>query len=47
MVILKGNSVTAQRLRQARCFVYELPGEEIAFKGSDGPTCLTPCCETK
>ena len=41
VVILKGNPVTAQRLRQAGCFVHELPGEEIAFKGSGGPTCLT------
>jgi len=41
LVILKGNPVTAKRLRQAGCFVYELPGEEIAFKGSGGPTCLT------
>jgi N-dimethylarginine dimethylaminohydrolase len=41
VVILKGNPVTATRLRQAGCFVYELPGEEIAFKGSGGPTCLT------
>jgi len=41
VVILKGNPVTAKRLRQAGCFVYELPGEEIAFKGLGGPTCLT------
>jgi len=41
VVILKGNPVTARRLREAGCFVYELSGEEIAFKGSGGPTCLT------
>jgi len=41
VVILKGNPVTASRLREAGCFVYELSGEEIAFKGSGGPTCLT------
>ncbi|HEK85565.1 MAG TPA: amidinotransferase [Candidatus Aminicenantes bacterium] len=41
VVILKGNSVTAERLHRAGCFVYELPGEEIAFNGSGGPTCLT------
>lgn len=41
VVILKGNPITSERLRQAGCFVYELPGEEIAFKGSGGPTCLT------
>ncbi|MGB9836895.1 MAG: dimethylarginine dimethylaminohydrolase family protein [Candidatus Saccharicenans sp.] len=45
VVILKGNQVTAERLRRAGCFVYELPGEEIAFKGAGGPTCLTrPLC---
>jgi len=44
VVILRGNPVSAKRLRQAGCFVYELPGEEIAFKGSGGPTCLTPPC---
>jgi N-dimethylarginine dimethylaminohydrolase len=41
VVLLKGNPVTADRLRQAGCFVYELSGQEIAFKGSGGPTCLT------
>jgi N-dimethylarginine dimethylaminohydrolase len=41
VVILEGNPVTAGRLRQAGCFVYELSGQEIAFKGSGGPTCLT------
>jgi len=41
VVLLKGNPVTADRLRQAGCLVYELSGEEIAFKGSGGPTCLT------
>lgn len=45
VVILKGNPVTAERLRRAGCFVYELLGEEIAFKGAGGPTCLTrPLC---
>ena len=45
VVLLKGNPVTADRLRQAGCFVYELSGQEIAFKGSGGPTCLTrPLC---
>ncbi|NPV83148.1 MAG: amidinotransferase [Candidatus Aminicenantes bacterium] len=41
VVILEGNPITAGRLRRAGCFVYELPGSEIAFKGSGGPTCLT------
>jgi len=41
VVLLKGNPVTADRLRQAGCLVCELSGEEIAFKGSGGPTCLT------
>ncbi|MDH7494049.1 MAG: arginine deiminase family protein [Candidatus Saccharicenans sp.] len=41
VVILEGNPITAERLCRAGCFVYELPGSEIAFKGSGGPTCLT------
>lgn len=41
VVILEGNPITAERLRRAGCFVYEFPGQEIAFKGSGGPTCLT------
>ena len=41
VVILEGNPRTAERLRGAGCFVYELPGSEIAFKGCGGPTCLT------
>ena len=41
LVILEGNPRTAERLRGAGCFVYELPGSEIAFKGCGGPTCLT------
>lgn len=41
VVILEGNPVTADRLGRAGCFVYELPGSEIAFKGAGGPTCLT------
>ncbi|MCX8161268.1 MAG: arginine deiminase family protein [Candidatus Saccharicenans sp.] len=41
VVILEGNKITAERLRRAGCFVYELPGSEIAFKGCGGPTCLT------
>ncbi len=41
VVILEGNPITAGRLRRAGCSVYELPGSEIAFKGSGGPTCLT------
>jgi len=41
VVILEGNPRTAERLRRVGCFVYELPGSEIAFKGCGGPTCLT------
>ncbi|MDI6848821.1 MAG: arginine deiminase family protein [Candidatus Saccharicenans sp.] len=41
LVILEGNPRTAERLRRAGCFVYELPGSEIALKGCGGPTCLT------
>jgi len=41
VVILQGNPETSSRLRRAGCFVHELPGDDIAFKGSGGPTCLT------
>ncbi|MFO7866600.1 MAG: arginine deiminase family protein [Candidatus Aminicenantes bacterium] len=44
-VLLEGNHLTCLRLKKAGCYVYELPGQEIAFKGSGGPTCLTrPLC---
>lgn len=47
VAMLAGNPVTASRLRDAGCFVYEFPGSEIASKGSGGPTCLTRPLERK
>jgi N-dimethylarginine dimethylaminohydrolase len=41
VVMLRGNSGTRARLEKAGCSVQELDGEEIAVKGSGGPTCLT------
>jgi N-dimethylarginine dimethylaminohydrolase len=40
-VLLAGNPVTRRRLETAGCRVHEFSGEEISFKGSGGPTCLT------
>jgi N-dimethylarginine dimethylaminohydrolase len=40
-LILRGNPITARRLREAGCGVQEVDGEEISFKGMGGPTCLT------
>lgn len=40
-LIRGGNSITAQRLRDAGCRVEEFDGDNICFKGSGGPTCLT------
>lgn len=37
----RGNPETARRLRDAGCEVWEFDGDEIAYKGSGGPTCLT------
>ncbi len=33
-------SMPLNSLRRSDCFVHELPGSEIALKGSGGPTCL-------
>jgi len=41
VVILERNPGTCLRLKKAGCLVYEIPGEEIAYKGHGGPTCLT------
>lgn len=41
IVMLEGNPVTKARLEAAGCTVFEIRGEEIAIKGSGGPTCLT------
>lgn len=41
VVMLEGNPVTRARLEEEGCEVFAVKGEEIAFKGSGGPTCLT------
>jgi len=41
VVILEGNPETRARLEAEGCKVFALKGDEIAFKGSGGPTCLT------
>lgn len=40
-IMVKGNTVTKQRLQQAGCNVLEYDGQEISYKGGGGPTCLT------
>lgn len=40
-LMVKGNTVTKQRLQQAGCTVFEYEGQEISYKGGGGPTCLT------
>lgn len=40
-VLLRGSPVTRGRLEAAGCRVTEIAGDEIAFKGLGGPTCLT------
>jgi dimethylargininase len=41
LVMLDRNPVTRRRLEAAGCQVRVVKGDEIAFKGSGGPTCLT------
>jgi N-dimethylarginine dimethylaminohydrolase len=41
VIMLEGNPVTRGRLEAAGCEVRFVKGDEIAFKGSGGPTCLT------
>jgi len=41
LVIIKGNPVTRGRLEAAGCRVREFEANEISWKGSGGPTCLT------
>jgi len=40
-VMLEGNPVTQNRLKQAGCEVMTYRGEEISLKAEGGPTCLT------
>ena len=41
LVMLDRNPATRRRLEAAGCEVRVVKGDEIAFKGSGGPTCLT------
>jgi arginine deiminase len=41
VLMVEGNPVTRSRLQDAGCRVQAFPGNEIAWKGSGGPTCLT------
>ena len=40
-VMVEGNPVTEERLRDAGCDVYTYKGAEITMKSEGGPTCLT------
>lgn len=40
-VIVAGNDQTKQQLLDAGAEVYEYKGQEISYKGTGGPTCLT------
>jgi N-dimethylarginine dimethylaminohydrolase len=40
-VMMMGNEITKQRIRDAGCQVIEYAGHEISYKGGGGPTCLT------
>jgi N-dimethylarginine dimethylaminohydrolase len=40
-LMVKGNTVTKQRLQQVGCNVLEYDGQEISYKGGGGPTCFT------
>lgn len=47
-VITSGNEQTKHQLEQAGATVYEYKGQEISYKGTGGPTCLTcPVVRTK
>lgn len=39
--LIRGNPITCDRLIEAGCEVTEFDGQEIGYKGSGGPTCLT------
>ncbi len=41
LIMLERNPVTRRRMEAAGCEVHVVKGDEIAFKGSGGPTCLT------
>jgi N-dimethylarginine dimethylaminohydrolase len=39
--VIRGNPITCARLREVGCEVIEFDGQDIGYKGSGGPTCLT------
>lgn len=41
VLMIKGNPITRDRMRNAGLEVLEFPGTEICWKGGGGPTCLT------
>jgi len=41
VIMLSGNSITEQRLKDADVEVHTYDGSEISIKGAGGPTCLT------
>jgi len=41
VIMVSGNPVTKQKLKDAGCVVHEYEGQEISVKGGGGPTCLT------
>lgn len=40
-MMVEGNPITAQALRDAGAIVHEYKAQEIGFRGTGGPTCLT------
>ena len=41
VLMIQGNPITRKRLEEGGCKVIEFVGQEIGYKGSGGPTCLT------
>ena len=39
--VIRGNPITCTRLKEVGCEVIEFDGQDIGYKGSGGPTCLT------
>jgi N-dimethylarginine dimethylaminohydrolase len=41
VLMIAGSPITRKRLQEAGCEVLEFEGQDIGYKGSGGPTCLT------
>ena len=41
ILMIQGSPITEKRLQEAGCEVIQFAGNEIGYKGSGGPTCLT------